>query len=150
VRIRRVSDAGYEGSDLVVGRLQELCCCVFDPEGTGPEPDRDRAIQIGAVRLDAGGRPDGRTFVTLVRPPVPIPEPIGRLTGIRDEDVADAAVRRLPRAGDRTDPDHGADAREEGAAPAAHVTGRDSSGHGYGLVRGRIQRVHACADAAVL
>lgn len=90
MRIAHVSDTEYEISGLVVERLHERRYCVFDLEGTGPDPDRDRVIQIGAVRMDGGGEPSGRTFAALVRPPIPIPEPIQRLTGIRSEDVADA------------------------------------------------------------
>jgi DNA polymerase III alpha subunit (gram-positive type) len=59
MRIRHVSDAECEVSDPVVERLHDLRFCVFEREGTGPDPDRDRVIQIGAVRT-AGPRSDVR------------------------------------------------------------------------------------------
>jgi DNA polymerase III epsilon subunit-like protein len=90
LRIAHVSDTEYEISGLIVERLHEREYCVFDLEATGPDPDRDHVTQIGAVRPDAEGAPGNPTFLSLVRPPIPIPEPIERLTGIRNEDVADA------------------------------------------------------------
>lgn len=90
MRIAHVSDTEYEVSDLIIERLHERRFCVFDLEGTGPDQYRDHVTQIGAVRVDGRGESDGTAFATLVRPPVPIPGPIERLTGIRNEDVADA------------------------------------------------------------
>jgi len=90
LRIRHVSDTEYEIAGLVIERLHERRFCVFDLEATGPDPDRDHVTQIGAVRTGADGAPEGPAFMTLIRPPVPIPEPIERLTGIRNGDVAAA------------------------------------------------------------
>lgn len=90
MRIEQVSPHEYAISGLIVERLHELAYCVFDLEATGPDPDRDHVTQIGAVKVDGSGEPENGTFATLVRPPVPIPEPIERLTGIRNEDAANA------------------------------------------------------------
>lgn len=92
MRIEHISDAEYEISGLVVERLHERRFCVFDLEATGPDQNRDHITQIGAVNVSGSGKIDTQPFVALVRPPVPIPEPIERLTGIRNEDVADAPL----------------------------------------------------------
>jgi DNA polymerase III, epsilon subunit and related 3''-5'' exonucleases len=91
MRIEHVSDTEYEISDLFVERLHERRFCIFDLEATGPDPEQDRVTQIGAVRVSGGGI-EPSPFVTLVRPPIPIPAPIERLTGIRNEDAAGAPL----------------------------------------------------------
>ena len=60
----------------------------FDLETTGLRADYDRITEIGAVIMQ-GGQEKGR-FQTFVNPGTPIPAEVTRLTGIRDEDVADA------------------------------------------------------------
>jgi len=92
VRIEQVSDAEYEISGLIVERLHERRFCVFDLEATGPDATRGHITQIGAVRMGGNGEPDTRSFATLVRPPIPIPEPIERLTGIRNAEAANAPL----------------------------------------------------------
>ncbi len=62
---------------------------VVDTETTGLDPVRDRVVEIGAVRLDAGLRVVA-TWESLVDPGCPLPLPIARLTGIAPGDLADA------------------------------------------------------------
>lgn len=59
---------------------------VLDLETTGLSPDRDRITEFGAVKVRGGDRLG--EFQCLVRPDVPIPAGIARLTGITDELVA--------------------------------------------------------------
>ena len=60
----------------------------FDLETTGLSPKRDRIIEFGAVRFQAGRARE--RFATFVNPGRPIPPRIQKLTGIRPTDVADA------------------------------------------------------------
>ncbi len=60
----------------------------IDLETTGLEMHQDRIIEIGAVRV-TDGKIDGR-FEALVNPGIPIPTDVVFLTGITNEDVADA------------------------------------------------------------
>ncbi len=85
----------------------------LDIEATGTDPDRDAIIEIGAVKFR--GEEVLGEFSTLVNPGRPIPHEITVLTGIRDEDVADAPrlAAVLPRlaafVGDRTIVGHSVD-----------------------------------------
>lgn len=61
---------------------------VLDLETTGLKPDRDRIIDFAAIKLQ-----DGKEIARLeqlIDPRVPIQPIITTITGIRDEDVADA------------------------------------------------------------
>ena len=68
----------------------------FDTETTGLNPfDGDRVIEFGAVTLDVG--PDGRVDrVTptqfFLNPEIPIPRAASKVSGITDDDVADAPL----------------------------------------------------------
>lgn len=85
----------------------------LDIETTGTDPDRDAIIEIGAVKFRGEEVLD--EFSVLVHPGRPIPHEITVLTGIRDEDVADAPrlTAVLPRlaafVGDRTVIGHSVD-----------------------------------------
>ena len=71
----------------------------LDLETTGLDAERDAIIEVGAVKFHADQVLD--TFSTFVRPGRPIPLEITELTGIRDEDVANAPNLHdvLPRLG---------------------------------------------------
>lgn len=58
---------------------------VIDLETTGLDEYRDDIIEVGAVRIENGRITE--QFEQLVNPGRPIPLPITKLTGIRDEDV---------------------------------------------------------------
>lgn len=60
----------------------------IDLETTGLDAKNDRIIEIGAVKYLAGERND--SFATFINPRMNIPERITELTGISDEQVADA------------------------------------------------------------
>src|SRR5436309_12017904 len=93
---------------LVDGRpdplLEEVELVVFDLETTGLAAGRDQICEIGAVRVRGLELVD--SFQSLVNPRVALPEPIARLTGIREQELKDApststVVRRfLAFAGD--------------------------------------------------
>lgn len=57
----------------------------IDVETTGISPEKERLIEIGAVRLETG-----EVFQTLVAPGRPLPEKIIELTGITEELLLDA------------------------------------------------------------
>ena len=61
-------------------RLEEAAFCVFDLETTGLATASARICEIGAVRIERLAF--AATFQTLVRPGVPLPRPVGSLTGL--------------------------------------------------------------------
>ena len=63
---------------------------VFDLETTGFSPEKDKIIEIGAVKVEQGKITD--KFSTFVNPQVPIPYRIEELTSIKDDMVMDAPV----------------------------------------------------------
>ena len=84
--------------------LEEAEFVVFDLETTGLSAARDEICEIGAVRVRALEPVD--SFQSLVNPGIALPEPVARLTGLRQEELRRAArvgsvVRRfLAFAGD--------------------------------------------------
>jgi DNA polymerase-3 subunit epsilon len=77
---------------LVGGRvdplLEEAEFVVFDLETTGLSAARDRICELGAVRVQGLELVD--SFQSLVNPRVALPEPIARLTGLREEELRGA------------------------------------------------------------
>ena len=61
---------------------------VFDLETTGLSPEKNRIIEIGAVKVENGAIT--QRFSTFVNPDVPIPYEIEKLTGINDNMVLPA------------------------------------------------------------
>lgn len=78
---------------LAAGRadplLEEAEFVVFDLETTGLSAARDRICEFGAVRVRALEPVD--SFRSLVNPGVELPDPVARLTGLREEEL-----RRAP------------------------------------------------------
>jgi DNA polymerase III subunit epsilon len=88
-----VALAGHEPPLLEHARF-----VVFDLETTGLARASARICEVGAVRIEA--LEQRATFETLVAPGVPLPAPIGRLTGLSDEQLRQAprvatALRRF-------------------------------------------------------
>jgi DNA polymerase III subunit epsilon len=71
-------------------RLDDATYVVFDLETTGLAVASARICEIGAVRIER--LEPAAVFETLVAPGVPLPAPVGRLTGLTD-----AELRRAPR-----------------------------------------------------
>jgi DNA polymerase-3 subunit epsilon len=84
--------------------LDEAEFVVFDLETTGLSAERNKICEIGAARVKALEVVD--SFQSLVNPGVPLPEPIARLTGLREQElrrappVASVVRRFLAFAGD--------------------------------------------------
>lgn len=84
--------------------LDEAEFVVFDLETTGLSAERNRICEIGAVRVKALELVD--SFQSLVNPGQPLPDPIARLTGLREQElrrappVASVVRRFLAFAGD--------------------------------------------------
>ena len=69
-------------------RLKDATYVVFDVETTGLSAERDRLIEIAAVKVKNGAEID--SFESYINPRRPISELITRLTSITDDDVKDA------------------------------------------------------------
>jgi DNA polymerase III epsilon subunit family exonuclease len=65
--------------------LEEAEFVVFDLETTGLSPARDRICELGAVRVR--GLETVESFQSLVNPGVALPEPVARLTGLRQDEL---------------------------------------------------------------
>lgn len=64
---------------------------VLDTETTGTDPQSDRIVHLGLIRLDPDGSSD--EFETLVNPGLPIPAAATAVHGIDDAGVERADVR---------------------------------------------------------
>jgi DNA polymerase III epsilon subunit family exonuclease len=69
--------------------LDEAEFVVFDLETTGLSAARSRICEVGAVRVHMLELVD--SFQSLVNPGVPLPDPVARLTGLREQEL-----RRAP------------------------------------------------------
>jgi DNA polymerase III epsilon subunit family exonuclease len=76
-----VSLAGGRADPL----LEDAEFVVFDLETTGLSAERNRICEVGAVRVRALELVD--SFQSLVNPGVALPDPIARLTGLREEEL---------------------------------------------------------------
>ena len=63
---------------------------IFDTETTGMSAQRDRIVEIAAIRIELDGTQD--RFQTLVNPEKRIPPQVTSIHNIKDEDVADAPI----------------------------------------------------------
>lgn len=94
--ISNLLDGRFECLDAGVGLwewkysfpAQGEAVVVLDIETTGLSPTGHEIIELALIRLENGRR---TVFERLVNPGVPIPPFISRLTGIRSQDVRDAA-----------------------------------------------------------
>ncbi|MDD5939466.1 MAG: PolC-type DNA polymerase III [Lachnospiraceae bacterium] len=77
--------------------LEKGSYVIFDIETTGFSAERDRIIEIGAVKYEHGKKTD--SFSEFINPRIPIPYRITKLTSITDEDVmhAETIETILPR-----------------------------------------------------
>jgi DNA polymerase-3 subunit epsilon len=67
---------------------RDLRLAVVDVETTGLEAAKERVIEVGIVTFERGAVVE--RYQQLINPGKPIPQEIVDLTGIKDEDVADA------------------------------------------------------------
>src|SRR6187431_670319 len=72
----------YNSSDEL---LRSLKFCVIDLETTGGNPETEKIIEIGMVRIENRKISEERSF--LINPQKEIPDFVQKLTGIRKTDV---------------------------------------------------------------
>ena len=70
--------------------LEQLYFTAIDFETTGLYPDRDRIIEIGAVKFNLRG--DEYRFSGLINPGIPIPEKASSVNGIFDHMVVEMPI----------------------------------------------------------
>lgn len=72
-----------------MGELREREVVLLDGQTTGSTPAQGRLLEVAWAVFRAGGGPPSES-ARLLRQPAPIPRAITALTGIRDEDLAEA------------------------------------------------------------
>lgn len=70
---------------------------ILDTETTGlvqpdmvPLAQQPYIIEVGIMRLDPGTLEEVGRYQTLVKPPIPLPEIITKITGLKDDDLKEA------------------------------------------------------------
>jgi DNA polymerase III epsilon subunit family exonuclease len=92
----RTSPSGHAQPPRADDPVAEITFVVFDTETTGLSSERDRIVEIGAIKLRNGRILARKSW--LIKPDVPIPEHVQKIHGITPELVKDcpAAGRVLP------------------------------------------------------
>ena len=85
--VQRYESLGQKAQEMDFGPLDRNLV-VVDTETTGLSFNHDELIQIAAARVEEGAVVDW--YITFVDPGKPIPEDIQHLTGITQEDIANA------------------------------------------------------------
>lgn len=86
MKIIVISEDEYLVTDIYVKNIYAQKYCLFDLEATGPNANEDSITQVGAVVINSSGKVE-KTFEALIKPFKPIPEPIERLTGIKNSEL---------------------------------------------------------------
>ena len=71
--------------DYICSLLRNRSFVVFDTETTGLDRDKDRVIEIGAIKIENGEITE--VFETLIDPKIPIPQEASNINHITDEMV---------------------------------------------------------------
>ncbi|MEM8592212.1 MAG: 3'-5' exonuclease [Pseudomonadota bacterium] len=79
-----------QGLDIADTPLDDLCYVPFDTETTGLSVEKDKIVQIGAVRVLKGAIVAGEELDTYVHPGCPIPPASTKIHHVTDAHVADA------------------------------------------------------------
>ncbi|MEM7243440.1 MAG: DUF294 nucleotidyltransferase-like domain-containing protein [Pseudomonadota bacterium] len=83
---------GRAAGGISAGRLGSLDAIILDTETTGLNVQKDRLIEIGAVRLTSGSLDQEDIFQTLIKSDIPIPAQSSKIHGLQDKDLVDAPV----------------------------------------------------------
>jgi DNA polymerase III epsilon subunit-like protein len=79
----------YSGTEAAGQSEEALTYIAIDVETTGLNPERDRIVEVGAIRFDQHGNQID-TYISLVNPGCSIQPNVTAIHGIKDEDVAEA------------------------------------------------------------
>ena len=75
---------------ISASRLASLDAIILDTETTGLNVQKDRLIEIGAIRMKSGALDEGDIFQTLIKSEIPIPAQSSKIHGLLDKDLKDA------------------------------------------------------------